>query len=106
VAYWEKSVRRFESEIYKGHATVLANQKGLKQLRNLSSAVANALAAVSPSRRRGGWFQASIPIESTDHAIGQILPLAPHVEVIHPADLRKAIVARLKEAVRVYRTVD
>ena len=42
------------------------------------------------------------PIESVDQAAGQLLRLAPGVEVLRPARLRSAIVERLRRAGAAY----
>lgn len=100
--YWAASIQRFESEIYTGHAQVLATPAGLQGLRVLSSAVARAVAAAKPSRRNDGRVAVSMPIESVDHACGQLMRLSPHVEVLRPAALRRALVQRLRATARLY----
>ncbi len=100
--YWAASIQRFESEIYTGHAQVLATPAGLQGLRALSSAVARAVAAAPPSRRNDGRVAVSMPIESVDHACGQLMRLSPHVEVLRPAALRRALVQRLRATARLY----
>ena len=94
--YWAESVARFEAELFTDHADVLATPAGLKHLRYLNAAVARAVADARPSRRRDGRVALRIPVESVDHGAGQLLRLAPEVEVTGPARLRKAIVSRLR----------
>lgn len=100
--YWAASIQRFESEIYTGHAQVLATPAGLQGLRALSSAVARAVAAAPPSRRNDGRVAVSMPIESVEHACGQLMRLSPQVEVLRPAALRRALVHRLRATARLY----
>jgi predicted DNA-binding transcriptional regulator YafY len=95
-AYWSESIRRFEAELYKGHAVLLATPAGLKGLRTLSSAVAKAVADAPAPRRADGRVRVRIPIESIEHATGQLLRLAPDVEVIEPSALKRATVDRLR----------
>ncbi|RQO82708.1 YafY family protein [Acidovorax sp. FJL06] len=104
-AYWAASIRRFESEIYTGEAQVLATPTGLKGLRALSSAVARAVAAAPPSRRQDGRVAVSMPIESVEHACGQLMRLSPEVEVLRPAALRRALVARVRATAQLYGAV-
>ena len=100
-AYWRESVRRFEVELYTGHAQVLASARGLAGLRNLGVAVARALQAVAdPSE--GERASARIPVESVAQSAGQLLRLAPDVEVVAPAPLRRAIADRLQAACSLY----
>jgi predicted DNA-binding transcriptional regulator YafY len=94
--YWTDSIQRFESDLYQGHATVLATAQGVKQLRQLSSAVANAVAAQSLPTKSGERVRLKIPIETLDHASYQLLRMAPDVEVVSPVALRRAIAQRLK----------
>jgi predicted DNA-binding transcriptional regulator YafY len=96
--YWADSLARFERELYKGEATLLATPAGLKALRYLSGAVAKAVAGAPASRRKDGRVRVRIPIESVEHATGQLLRLVPDVEVIEPAALRGSVVGRLREA--------
>jgi predicted DNA-binding transcriptional regulator YafY len=100
--YWSESIRRFEAQLYRSQAVVLATPDGLKSLRYLSSAVARAVADARAPRGRDGRTQVSIPIESIEHATGQLLPLSAQVEVIAPAPLRRSLVARLHQACRLY----
>jgi predicted DNA-binding transcriptional regulator YafY len=100
--YWAKSVARFESELYTDYADVLATADGLKQLRYLNAAVARAVAEARPSRRKDGRVVVRIPIESVEHGAGQLLRLAPEVEVTGPGRLRKALVARVRVVAALY----
>lgn len=100
--YWAASIQRFEAEIYTGHAQVLATPAGLQGLRALSSAVARAVAAAKPSRRADGRVAVTLPIESVEHACGQLMRLSPRVEVLRPVALRRALVQRLRDTARLY----
>ena len=100
--YWAASIQRFEAEIYTGHAQVLATPAGLQGLRALSSAVARAVAAAKPSRRADGRVAVTLPIESVEHACGQLMRLSPQVEVLRPVALRRALVQRLRDTARLY----
>src|SRR5213076_2428445 len=93
--HWAKSVQRFETELYSGHADVLATAAGLRSLRYQNAAVARAVAAAAPSRRKDGRAALRIPIESIEHATGQLLRLAPEVEIVSPLALRRSVVVRL-----------
>ncbi len=104
-AWWTASTRRFERELLRSRATVLATPAGLRGLRQLGRAAARAVDAAAPSRRADGRLRLQIPIESVDHATGPLLQLAPGVEVVAPAALRAAVVARLHDATRCYRTL-
>jgi predicted DNA-binding transcriptional regulator YafY len=100
--YWADSVARFESALYTDHADVLATPSGLKQLRYLNAAVARAVAEARPSRRRDGRVAVRVPVESVEHGAGQLLRLAPDVEVVGPQRLRRALVARVQVVSTLY----
>ena len=105
--YWAESIRRFERELYKGHAVVLATPAGLKGLSYLSSAVARAVAgaralSANDGGRKGERVKVSIPIESIEHATAQLLRLAPEVEAVEPPALRQSLIARLERTCRLY----
>ena len=100
--YWAESVARFEADLYTDHADVLATPTGLRDLRYLNAAVARAVTQAGPARRQDGRVALRIPIESVEHGAGQLLRLAPEVEVTGPARLRKALVSRLRQVSALY----
>ncbi len=105
--YWAESIQRFERQLYRSHAVVLATPVGLKSLGYLSSAVARAVAAAQAPDGRGGpgrdgRLRVSIPIESIEHATRQLLQLSPDVEAIEPPALRQSLLARLQLSCRLY----
>lgn len=102
-AWWQASVRRFETQLMQGEATVLATAAGLKQLAQLSSAVGRRLQQVTPPAATGARVRVRIPIESIEHATTQLLRFAPEVEVLAPKALRRATADRLQRALALYR---
>jgi len=101
-AYWRESVRRFEVDLFTGEATVAATVAGLADLRRINAALARAVAAAPAAATAAGRVKLRIPIESVEHAAGQLLRLAPEVEVLAPAALRQAMRQRLAAAARLY----
>jgi predicted DNA-binding transcriptional regulator YafY len=100
--HWRDSVRRFETELFTGEATVAATARGLAELRRINAPLARAVASAQPPGS-DGRTRLRIPIESLDHAAGQLLRLAPEVEALAPAALREKIGERLRAAQRLYR---
>ncbi|SFL11690.1 helix-turn-helix transcriptional regulator [Lysobacter sp. cf310] len=96
-AYWAASLRRFEQDLYRGNATVLATPAGLHELAKLSAAVARAIAVSPRQAQADGRLRVTIPIETVQHATGQLLPLAPQVVAIEPPALVAAIAQQLDE---------
>ncbi len=101
-AYWTESTRRFEAELYRAHAVVLAAPAGVKALRRLSTAVARAVDEQAPKTVAAEPLRLRVPVESLEDATTQLLQLAPAVEVIEPPALRRAIIARVREIARRY----
>ncbi|GAA3136086.1 hypothetical protein GCM10010521_22770 [Streptomyces rameus] len=49
-----------------------------------------------------GWVEAAIPTESTEHACGELLRLGIDVEVVAPAELRRAMADTVDVLARTY----
>ena len=64
--------------------------------------MARAVAAAPPPRRKDGRVAVTIPIESVEHACGQLMRLSPQVEVLRPAALRRALMERVVATARLY----
>jgi predicted DNA-binding transcriptional regulator YafY len=102
-AWWLASTRRFESELYQGSATLRVSPAGLKQLRTLGAALADAADASTGRPDARGWRRVAIPIESVPHAAGLVMRLGADAEVVEPAELRQALLERLDAIAAVYR---
>jgi predicted DNA-binding transcriptional regulator YafY len=96
--YWAQSVARFESELNRGFADVLATAQGLRTLTQQGAAFARAVAEADAAIGKDGRRKLRVPIESIEHATALMVRLAPEVEVAGPAALRKAVARRLQEA--------
>lgn len=96
-AHWQFWTRRFEAESYRAEATVRLGPRARELLPYVAApAVNRAVAAVPAPVGADEWLIATIPIESFDHAIGDLLKLGAEVEVLAPPELR----ARMAETVR------
>lgn len=100
--YWKESVRRLEMDLYRRRASIRANAKGLRNLCALGRVFAQAVARVEIPTSHTATVELTIPLESSDFAIGQLARLAPDVEVLRPHNVRKAISERLEAAWRSY----
>ena len=104
-AYWRDAVRRFEADLLQGEAQVRATPAGLKRLAQLGAAQARAVAAATAAKANpdpAGLIKLQVPVESTEHGARALLALAPEVEVLGPAALRRAIGKRLQLQCRLY----
>lgn len=88
-SYWQKSVARFEEQIYTAKAVLWVTPQGLRDLSLLATTVyQRALAGQTAVKERRGWLRVVIPIESVEHAASNLLRLGEHVEVRAPSTLR------------------
>ena len=93
-AYWTAWAKDFEARVYRGEARVRLSAAGLRRLCNLAPAVGAAATRTAGPANAAGWATAVIPIESIDHAVGDLLGLGSDIEVLEPPELR----ARMRQA--------
>lgn len=89
--YWGESIARFETGLYRGTATVRATAKGLKRMRYLSAAVAEAIDRAKVKFDRRGWCKVTIPIESVEMAAHDLMRVGAECKVMQPAALRDRV---------------
>jgi predicted DNA-binding transcriptional regulator YafY len=87
-AYWNAWSRDFEARLYTGEATVRLSPRGMWMLSQLPQAVGEMAVRTAGARDPDGWVTAQIPIESIDHAAGEVLKLGVEAQVVEPAELR------------------
>jgi predicted DNA-binding transcriptional regulator YafY len=101
--YWNESIARFETGLYRASATVRATAKGLKRMRYLSAAVAEAIERAAPEPAKRGWHKVTIPIESVEMAARDLMKVGAECEVLQPAELRARIAATAQKVASLYR---
>ena len=101
-AWWQASTRRFEKELAVDTAQLRVSASGLKALRDLGAAVAQAAEASASALDEAGWRRVTIPIESIAHAATQVLRLGAQAEVLEPAALRRALLERVSAVAALY----
>lgn len=90
-SFWRASIASFEAQLQRSSAELRVSALGLKQLKGLSRALAEAAAAAQPDAQRPDWLHLTIPIESVEHAAGQLLRLGPEAEALAPPALRRRL---------------
>lgn len=100
--YWGASLARFEEALYKGTAVVRVSPLGEKRLRCLSAAVCAAADKSVDEPDAEGWRRIVIPIESVDHASGQLLRLGVEGEVLEPVELRDKLAVTARRLSKIY----
>ncbi|MFE0191606.1 helix-turn-helix transcriptional regulator [Streptomyces sp. NPDC058989] len=102
-AYWTSYLDDFESRRYTGTATIRLSPRGRRRLPdNVPPEVVRAVDSTATAVGDDGWVEAAIPIESIDHACGELLRLGIDVEVVSPAELRQAMAATVGVLARAY----
>ena len=94
-AHWAKSSRDYELGYYRGQAQVRLSPRGVRLLRPLGPHIVEAAARTAGPPDAEGWVTVSLPIESLDDGVREMLRLEAEVEVLGPPALR----ARLVETV-------
>jgi predicted DNA-binding transcriptional regulator YafY len=91
-AHWQAWSEEFEARMYHGVATVRLSPRARDLLGYyLGGIVARAAAQSASPPDTDGWVTATIPIESIQHATGELLRLGAAAEALEPPELRARI---------------
>ncbi|TGB15840.1 WYL domain-containing protein [Streptomyces sp. MZ04] len=102
-AYWTSYLDDFQKRRFTGTATIRLSGRGRRRLPdNLPPEVVRAVDATATPVGDDGWVEAVIPTESTGHACGELLRLGVDVEVVEPAELRRAMADTVDALARRY----
>jgi predicted DNA-binding transcriptional regulator YafY len=101
-AWWSKSSREYEMSSYRGTATIRLSPRGRALIDMLGPYVAQAVAQSSGKADPRGWVRCTIPIESMEYGIGELMRLGADVEIIAPRALRARMAQALTEALERY----
>jgi predicted DNA-binding transcriptional regulator YafY len=92
-AHWEMAARDYEASVYREHAVVRLSPKGLELLDLLGPHVVAAAAKTSRNLDRAGWARCTIPIESLEYGVRELMRLGTDVTVLGPPPLRSLMAA-------------
>lgn len=101
--FWKTWAKEFETRLLSERATVKLSPLGLRLLRDVSTAAAEAAHAAHRRCKPDGWIRTEIPIEEIGFAARQLLRLGDDVEVIAPKELRTAIAGHARKIAALYR---
>lgn len=102
-AYWTSYLDEFQTRRYTGTATIRLSPRGRRRLpENVPPEVVRAVDSTATAVGDGGWIEAIIPTESTEHACGELLRLGIDVEVVAPAELRQTMADTVGVLARAY----
>lgn len=95
-AHWKKASRDYETGVYREHADVRLSPKGMKMLEMLGPYVTEAAEKTAGKPDRKGWVPCTIPLESFDFGVRELMRLGRNVVVLGPAALRAQMAATAK----------
>lgn len=88
--HWQAFAADYESRMQRERARLRVRTPALRALSRLNDATARAVAAAGPGDS-GGWHDVTIPVESVDAAVGDLLRLGADVRVVGPRALKHAL---------------
>jgi predicted DNA-binding transcriptional regulator YafY len=101
--YWSKASKDYEAGVYRASADVRLSQSGLARLELLGPYVTEAAARTARKPDRQGRVRCTVPIESIDYGVCELMRLGEDVEVIGPPALRTRMAATLDAMSKRYR---
>jgi predicted DNA-binding transcriptional regulator YafY len=101
-SYWTRSSREYELGSYRAYATIRLSPRGRTLINLLGAYVEAAVARTAGQPDRHGWLRCTIPVESGDFGIRELLRLGEDLEVLAPAPLRIQVRQALRRMLRNY----
>jgi predicted DNA-binding transcriptional regulator YafY len=94
--HWAKAAREYEAGVYHERADVRLSPKGMLLLELLGPHVTEAASRTAGKPDRKGWQRCTLPLESFDFGVRELMRLGDEIEVIGPAGLRSQLAATAK----------
>ncbi|MGW5694988.1 helix-turn-helix transcriptional regulator, partial [Streptomyces asiaticus] len=106
-AFWEERAEQFARSILRERAVVRLTPAGVRRLPHVTDRVA-AEEAVREAREAGepdgqGRLTVTLPVESYEVALAQLLGLGPDAEVLGPPELRELFAEAARRTAELYR---
>ena len=101
-AWWAKSSREYEAGSYHDSATIRLSPRGRALVDLLGPYVAAAVEKTARGTDQRGWVRCTIPLESAESGIRELMRLGDDVELISPASLRTQLAQKLRKTLRCY----
>jgi predicted DNA-binding transcriptional regulator YafY len=101
-AHWAQSSRDFEVRSYRTSATVRLSPRGRSLLELLGPYVEESVSKTAGAPDRQGWVRCTIPLESADFGVRELMRLGHDVEVMSPRSLRTQVTDTLRRTLRNY----
>jgi predicted DNA-binding transcriptional regulator YafY len=87
-AYWDKASRDYEAGLYREQADVRLSPEGMQKLQLIGPFVAKMAAQTAGKPDSKGWTRCTLPLETSDTGVHQLLRLGTQVIVLGPPGLR------------------
>lgn len=100
--FWTRSSREYETGAYHEHATVRLSPRGRSMLELLGPYVVESAAKTASAPDKDGWVRCTIPMESINFGIRELMRLGEEVEVLAPATLRAQMRQTLSAVAALY----
>ncbi|GAA4518464.1 YafY family protein [Actinoallomurus oryzae] len=105
--HWRTYLEHFDARRHQGEATLRLSPDTVDRLPHvMESTVVHAARRTATPPDADGWIRVTIPIESHDQALGEILKLGAGAEIIAPGELRDRLIRTLDSLRRLYRAED
>jgi predicted DNA-binding transcriptional regulator YafY len=101
-AWWARSSREYEVSSYRGSAVIRLSPRGRSLIDMLGPYVAEAVAQTAGEPDERGWVRCTIPIESMEYGIRELMRLGADAEVVSPTALRARMTQTLREALQLH----
>jgi predicted DNA-binding transcriptional regulator YafY len=101
-AHWTRSSREYELGNYRGTATVKLSPRGRSLISLLGPYVEAAVVRTAGRPDKHGWIRCTIPVESGDFGIRELLRLGEEMVVVAPAAFRCQVEQALRRILRPY----
>jgi predicted DNA-binding transcriptional regulator YafY len=103
-AHWDKASRAYEAGVYHEHAVVRLSPNGMRLLGLLGPHVTEAAAQTAGKPDRRGWVRCTLPLESADGGVRELLRLGEDMNVIGPPALRAQLAETAGRIARIHTT--
>lgn len=101
--HWEKASRDYEAGTYRERAEVRVSPAGWARLENLGPFVVSERDRTARKPDANGWVRCTLPIESGDYGVRELLRLGDEIEVTGPPPVRARMASLLAAMSRRHR---
>jgi predicted DNA-binding transcriptional regulator YafY len=102
--YWQSYLKSFDVRRHQGEATLRLSPGILDQLPHLwGPAMVEAAHRTAEPPDPDGWTRVTVPIESVEQALPELLKLGADAEILAPAELREHLTRTLDALTGIYR---